>query len=113
MGPLVIGKNADFGERKFYQHSVVGRLWLVVGRKPGHAATLATKRGEFLFGGGWWGRTKGERQTTNDALGFCLGFQLDVAVGEFDRIFDVLAVILLADFFGLFLHEIRERVEVA
>jgi hypothetical protein len=36
-----------------------------------------------------------------------------VTVGEFDGEFDVLAVVLLADLFRLFLHKGREGIEVA
>ena len=36
-----------------------------------------------------------------------------MAVGEFDGVFDVLAVILLADLFGFFLDEGGEGIEVA
>ncbi len=46
-------------------------------------------------------------------LGFRFGFEFDVAVGEFDGVFDVLALILLADLLSLFLNECGEGVDVA
>ena len=45
-------------------------------------------------------------------FGFGFSFEFDVAVGEFHGVFNVLAVILLANLLGLFLHEGGERVEV-
>ena len=44
-------------------------------------------------------------------LGF--GLQFDVAVGDFDRVFHVVALVLLADLFGFFLHEAGEGVDAA
>jgi len=41
-------------------------------------------------------------------LRFCFGFEFHVAVGEFDGVFDVLAVELLANLFRLFLNEAGE-----
>jgi hypothetical protein len=49
----------------------------------------------------------------NAALRFRFSLQLDVPVGEFDGEFDVLALILLSDLFGLFLHEVGEGIEIA
>src|ERR1700757_2897620 len=46
-------------------------------------------------------------------LRFCFGFQLHVAVGDLDRVFDVLAMVLLANLFGLFLDEGGEGVDAA
>src|SRR5215831_1815106 len=42
-----------------------------------------------------------------------LSLQLDVAIGEFDGIFNPLAEVLLADLFGLFLHERGEGIEAS
>ena len=45
-------------------------------------------------------------------LGFGFGFEFDVAVGEFDGVFNVLAVVLMADLFRLFLDERGEGFKV-
>jgi hypothetical protein len=47
------------------------------------------------------------------AIRFFIGLQLDVPVVEFDGEFDVLAAVLLADFFGFLLNEGVEGVEIA
>jgi hypothetical protein len=47
------------------------------------------------------------------AIRFFLGLQLDVPVVEFDGEFDVLAAVLLADFFSFLLNEGVEGVEIA
>ena len=46
-------------------------------------------------------------------LGFRFRFQLDLSVGEFDRVFHAVAAVLLANLFGLFLNERRERIDAA
>src|ERR1700757_3171426 len=46
-------------------------------------------------------------------LRFCFGFQLHVAVGDLDRVFDILALVLLANLLGLFLDEGGEGVDAA
>src|SRR5579859_3867172 len=112
MGPLVIDKNADFGERKFYQHSVVGRLWLAVSQDTPPPWRRSAGESYLVADGDEGRRSKVERRTTNDALRFRLGFQLDLAVREFDRILHALALVLFADLFGLLLHERGERIDV-
>src|SRR5579871_44638 len=71
----------------------------------GHRINTCTKskRMDLLLGYAEW------------KLGFTLGFGLkfDVAFREFDRVFDSLAVILLADLLSLFLHEGRKRIDTA
>ena len=47
------------------------------------------------------------------ALGFRFRLQLDLSIGEFDRVFHAFAVVLLANLFGLFLNERSEGIEVA
>src|SRR5260370_1731096 len=44
-------------------------------------------------------------------FGFC--FEFDVAVGEFDGVFDILAVVLLAYLLGFLLNEGGKRIDVA
>ena len=59
------------------------------------------------------GRNQPPQNVQLDSLSLGFGFEFDVAVGEFHGVFDVLAVILLANLLGFFLHERGERVEVA
>src|SRR6266576_4149125 len=56
-------------------------------------------------------RPQGERNERRLSLGF--GLQLHVPIGQFDRVFDACAVILLANLLRLFLHEHGKRVDRA
>jgi hypothetical protein len=40
-----------------------------------------------------------------EGLRFRFGFELNVTVGDFDRVFNGFALVLLADLLGLLLHE--------
>src|SRR5215469_6175609 len=53
----------------------------------------------------------GEPRRNHGASGLGLGLQLDVAVGQFDRVFHFIAAVLFADLFGLFLDKRGERIE--
>ena len=44
-------------------------------------------------------------------LRFRFGFEFDVAVGDFDGVFDVVALVLFADLFGFLLNERGEGVD--
>src|SRR5579859_1707771 len=46
-------------------------------------------------------------------LAFCFSFQFNVAFGDFNGIFDIVAVVLLADLLGLLLHEGGKGIDVS
>ncbi len=53
------------------------------------------------------------KEHSAETLDFCFGFEADLAILQFDGIFDAVAAILLADLRGLLLNKRRETFDVA